>query len=120
MKAEAEDDMHNRLSQHEKEGETQHDHDDFVSFVADIEDEISKDDLLARITQTIAAHDILRIKGFANVQGTGARLLVQAVGPRLNAYFDRPWRTDEARNTQLVVIGEKQMDRAAIERMLKG
>ena len=70
--------------------------------------------------ETIAAHDILRLKGFADVKGSAARLLVQAVGPRLNSYFDRPWKAGEARGTELVVIGEKHMDRAAIAASLKG
>ena len=38
----------------------------------------------------------------------------QAVGPRLTAYFDRPWRDDEVRETALVVIGESPLDRAGI------
>ncbi len=118
--ASAEDDLHNRLSHHEMEGEIQHDHDDFISFIVTLGPQASKDNLLRRIEQTIAAHDILRIKGFADVGGASARLLVQAVGPRLDSYFDRPWRTGEARATQLVVIGGKHMDRAAIETMLRG
>ncbi len=116
----AEDDMANRLSHHEMEGEEQHDHDDFVTFIVSLGEVASKDALLKRIEQTIAAHDILRLKGFIDVKGAAARLLVQAVGPRLNSYFDRPWKAGEARNTQLVVIGEKHMDRAAIEAMLRG
>jgi cobalamin biosynthesis protein CobW len=118
--ASAEDDMHNRLSNHEMEGEAQHDHDDFVSFIVRPESGAAKDVLLRRIEKTIAAHDVLRIKGFADVTGSDARLLVQAVGPRLNSYFDRPWRADETRLTELVVIGEKSIDRRAIEEMLKG
>lgn len=116
----AEDDMHNRLSHHEMEGEEQHDHDDFVTFIVDCGTRVRKDDLLKRINTTIAAHDILRIKGFADVADSDARLLVQAVGPRLNSYFDRAWRVDEMRGTRLVVIGEKTMDKAAIEASLRG
>lgn len=118
--ASAEDDMHNRLSNHEMEGEVQHDHDDFVSFIVRPEGGTAKDVLLRRVEKTIASHDVLRIKGFADVTGSDARLLVQAVGPRLNSYFDRPWRADESRRTELVVIGEKSIDRHAIEEMLKG
>jgi len=32
--------------------------------------------------------------------------------------FDRPWAAGEARRGRLVVIGEKGLDRAAIEAML--
>ena len=118
--AAAEDDLGNRLSHHEMEGETQHDHDDFVSFVVSLGKVASKDALLARIAATIGGHDILRLKGFAALAGNHSRLLVQAVGPRLNAYFDRPWRLGEPRNSQLVVIGGKDMDRAAITHALTG
>lgn len=118
--AAAENDMANRLSNHELEGETQHDHDDFITFIVALDEQLTKDSLLKRIEQTIAAHDILRVKGFADVKGSSARLLVQAVGPRLNCYFDRPWKQGEARRTQLVVIGEKHMDQPAITAMLRG
>ncbi|MDE2446623.1 MAG: cobalamin biosynthesis protein CobW [Alphaproteobacteria bacterium] len=120
QKAGAEEDMHNRLSTHEKEGEVQHDHDDFISFIVELPSEQTKDSLLACITKTITTYDILRMKGFASVVGSDARLLVQAVGPRLNSYFDRAWGTDETRRTQLVVIGEKAMDVGAIEASLRG
>ena len=120
QQASAEDDMQNRLSAHEQEGETQHDHDDFVSFIVELNGEHNKDALLKRIADTINAHDILRVKGFASVAGSNARFLIQAVGPRLNSYFDRPWNAGEAKRTQLVVIGEKTIDRAVISKMLVG
>ena len=120
LSAKAEDDMMNRLSHHEMEGEEQHDHDDFVTFIVSLPAQASRDGLLQRISNAITAHDILRIKGFAAVEGAAARLLVQAVGPRLDSYFDRPWKPGETRDTQLVVIGEKHMDRAAIEALLRG
>ena len=118
--AAAEDDLANRQSHHEMEGETQHDHDDFVSFIVELPGSVAKSSLLHRIAKTIEAHDILRLKGFAHVDGSASRLLVQAVGPRLNSYFDRVWQADEVRSTRLVVIGEKHMNRAAIEAVLKG
>ncbi len=120
QKASAEDDMHNRLSTHEQEGETQHDHDDFVTFIVELGGEQNKDELLKRIASTIETHDILRVKGFASVAGSNARLLIQAVGPRLNAYFDRPWNAGESKRTQLVVIGEKMINQAAITKLLLG
>ncbi len=120
QKANAEDDMHNRLSTHEQEGETQHDHDDFVTFIVELNGEQNKETLLKRIADTIATNDILRVKGFASVAGSNARLLIQAVGPRLNSYFDRPWNAGEVKRTQLVVIGEKAMDQVAIAKTLVG
>ena len=118
--ASAEDDLHNRQSHHEMEGETQHDHDDFVTFIVELDGGFDKAALLQRISKTIEAHDILRLKGFAAVAGSTSRLLVQAVGPRLNSYFDRAWNDGETQTTRLVVIGEKDMDQTAIEAALRG
>jgi cobalamin biosynthesis protein CobW len=118
--AAAEEDMGNRLSHHEMEGEVQHDHDDFVNFTVSLGEVADKEVLLDRITAAIREHDILRLKGFAALRGAASRLLVQAVGPRFNSYFDRPWRTGETRATELVVIGMKGLQRAAIERQLRG
>ncbi len=117
--AAAEDNMEYRLSNHEMEGEVQHDHDDFVSFTVSL-GETAKEALLDRIAAVIRDHEILRLKGFVALAGATSRLLVQAVGPRLNSHFDRPWRTGEARATELVVIGMKGLQRAAIERQLRG
>ena len=72
----------------------------------------------ATLSRVIAAHDILRLKGFAAVAGKPMRLTVQAVGPRVDSYFDRPFAADEARETRLVVIGQAGLDRAAIEAAL--
>ena len=81
---------------------------------------VSKDHLLKTIEQTIRAHDVLRLKGFAALPGATARLAIQAVGPRVSAYFDRPWKPGEARETALVVIGESPLDHAAITTSLRG
>lgn len=116
----AEDDMHNRLSHHEMEGEVQHDHDDFVTFSISLGAITDRGELLKRIEELIAEHDILRLKGFAAIDGAPGRLLIQAVGPRLNSYFDRPWRADEKRASEVVVIGLKGLDRAEIEARLTG
>ena len=50
--ASAEDDLHNRLSHHEMEGEEQHDHDDFVTFIVGLGEVADKAALLKRIEQT--------------------------------------------------------------------
>ncbi len=39
---------------------------------------------------------------------------MQAVGARIERYYDRPWRDGEARRSRLVVIGAKGLDRAAV------
>ncbi|QIG51249.1 cobalamin biosynthesis protein CobW [Nordella sp. HKS 07] len=116
----AEEDIHNRLSHHEMEGEVQHDHDDFVTFSVSLGAIRDREQILKRIEDLIAEHDILRLKGFAAIDGASGRLLIQAVGPRLNSYFDRPWRVDEKRSSEIVVIGLKGLDRAAVEACLTG
>jgi cobalamin biosynthesis protein CobW len=68
----------------------------------------------------IADHDILRIKGMVAIEGRPARLVIQAVGPRIQHYFDRAWTAEEARTSQLVVIGQKGLDQANIETALVG
>jgi cobalamin biosynthesis protein CobW len=115
-----EDNLAGRESHHELEhGGEGHEHDDFDSFSVTLGGVTSKDHLLATIEQTIRAHDVLRLKGFASLPGAPARLAIQAVGPRVTAYFDRPCNAGEARQTALVVIGESPLNRAAITASLE-
>ncbi len=74
--------------------------------------------LAKRIAQTAASENVLRIKGFVEVSSKPMRLQVQAVGSRVNHYFDRPWAAGEVRRSALVVIGEKGLNREKIEQML--
>ncbi|WP_323780540.1 cobalamin biosynthesis protein CobW [Thalassovita sp.] len=95
-----------------------HDHDDFESFVV-LRDEITDAKAFAEhLAEVIRDHDILRLKGFAAVQGKPMRLTLQAVGPRVDSYFDQPFGTGP-RETKLVVIGQAGLDRAAIEAALR-
>ena len=112
LAAAAEDDLAARPSVHELEGE--HDHDDFDSFVVAAGPVADGEGFRARLAGAIRAHDILRVKGFVAVPGRERRQIVQAVGDRVQYYFDRPWEPGEARATRLVVIGKKGLDRAAI------
>jgi cobalamin biosynthesis protein CobW len=112
--AAAEDDLDSRPS-HIDGLEGGHDHDDFDSFVATGGEVADLDALVAQLTAQIAAHDVLRVKGMVALAGKPGRLIVQAVGPRIQHFFDRAWAPGEARATQLVVIGQKGLDRAAIE-----
>jgi cobalamin biosynthesis protein CobW len=48
------------------------------------------------------------------------RLLVQGVGTRVRAQFDRPWRADEERLSRIVVIGERGFDHVAVTAALTG
>ena len=114
--AAVEDAIEDRKSHHDDHDE--HDHDDFESFVVSfgaVEDPSVLED---RIIAAVTDHDILRVKGFVHVPDKDMRHVVQAVGPRLQRYYDRPWQADEPRRTELVVIGETGLDKAAIERIL--
>ena len=113
----AEDDLDSRRSHHDAEDD--HDHDDFDSFVVKGADVADVEVLTANLLATLKAHDILRLKGVVAVTGKPARLIVQAVGPRIQSYYDRPWRPDEVRGSALVVIGEKGLDRGVIEPLVR-
>ncbi len=95
-----------------------HDHDDFESFVVTRPEITDQGAFAEQVAETIRTHDILRLKGFAAVAGKPMRLTLQAVGPRIESYFDRPIANDEPRETRLVVIGQAGLDRAAIEKAL--
>ncbi|GAB4348542.1 MAG: cobalamin biosynthesis protein CobW [Oricola sp.] len=112
-----EDQIALRKSHHELEHESggdHHDHDEFESFVAETGPIADSDGFVTGLREIIARHDVLRLKGFCDVPGKPMRLVVQAVGQRIESYFDRPWRPGEARSTKLVVIGLHDIDRAAI------
>lgn len=116
--AAAEDDLAARPSHHDDEGD--HEHDDFETFVVEIDEIAAPDHLVARLREVAEAHDILRVKGFVPVAGKPMRLAVQGVGARFRHAYDRPWAADEERAGRLVVIGETGLDRAAIETAMRG
>ena len=66
------------------------------------------------------AYGLLRMKGFLDVAGKRRRLVVQAVGSRVDRHFDRDWRKGETRESRLVVIGLAPLDRAAVEAAIRG
>lgn len=113
-----ESDIENRRTLHDNE--LDHDHDDFDSFVVPLPEIDDPAALLDVVSATAEATGVLRIKGFATVRGKPMRLLVQAVGSRVTSHYDRPWTVSEKRETRLVVIGLKGIDRAVITRMLSG
>ena len=112
-----ENDIGNRRTRHDAEAE--HDHDDFDSFVVPIDELADPSTLTARIASLAERFDVLRVKGFAAVANKPLRLLVQAVGARVTCQFDRPWSAAERRQGQLVVIGLKGLDRAAVTAALR-
>jgi G3E family GTPase len=117
----AEDDMDNRHEVHhhhdddgaEGDQEHEHGHDEFESFALTLPEITDANAFVEKLAQVIRTHDILRLKGFATVQGKPMRLVIQAVGPRIDTYFDRPFGR-EPRATRLVVIGEAGLDQSVI------
>ena len=93
-----------------------HDHDEFESFVVGGPAVRDAKAAAAGLKRVIEDHDILRLKGFVEVEGKPMRLVVQAVGNRIDTHFDREWRNDEPRGSRLVVIGLEGLDRAKIEK----
>ena len=113
-----EDDIENRKTHHDDE--LDHDHDDFDSFVVALPEIGDPAAMAKRVAGVAEAHNVLRMKGFLAVSGKPMRLLVQAVGPRVSHYYDRPWGASEARAGNLVVIGLKGLDREAVMKALLG
>ncbi|MDC7741999.1 cobalamin biosynthesis protein CobW [Rhizobium binxianense] len=116
-----EDDIANRKSHHELEHEDgePHDHDEFDSFVVELGAIADTSGFVEKLKGIIAEHDVLRLKGFIEVSGKPMRLQLQAVGARIDQYFDRAWAPGEARNTRLVVIGLHEMDQDAVRKAIE-
>ncbi|QLF70619.1 cobalamin biosynthesis protein CobW [Peteryoungia desertarenae] len=119
-----EDDIQNRKSHHELEHEAlhasgtdhdhHHDHDEFESFALKLGEVRDPSAFVDRLKPVIESHDVLRLKGFIDVPGKPMRLVIQAVGTRIETYYDRPWASGEKRQTRLVVIGLHDWDYGAV------
>ncbi|MFB1024400.1 MAG: cobalamin biosynthesis protein CobW [Octadecabacter sp.] len=112
------DDHHDDHGDHEIGHEHAHGHDEFESFVVELGEIEDANAFAIQVADVIRAHDILRLKGFAAIQGKPMRLTVQAVGPRVDTYFDRPFGT-APRVTRLVVIGQAGLKQAEIDAALR-
>ena len=109
---------HDHDEDHGDDHDHAHDHDAFESFVVTLDEIADTKAFSDQVSTIIGEHDILRLKGFAAVSGKPMRLTLQAVGPRVETYFDQPFG-DIERATRLVVIGQAGLDHAAIETALK-
>ncbi|PLX37798.1 MAG: cobalamin biosynthesis protein CobW [Hyphomicrobiales bacterium] len=117
LNAAAEDDLHARPSHHDDHDD--HEHDDFDSVVMALPEIDDVEALTAKIVRLAREQNILRVKGYVAVAGKPMRLLVQAVGERVRAQFDRPWGAGE-RKSRLVVIAEHHdIDEAKIRAVLE-
>ncbi|MBB4039565.1 cobalamin biosynthesis protein CobW [Microvirga flocculans] len=115
--AAAEADLDSRPSHHETADD--HDHDDFESVAIPVDPVATPEALVARVERAAEADGVLRIKGFAPVDGKPMRLVVQGVGRRIAHHYDRPWKAGEARDGRMVVIGLKGFDIEAVEAALR-
>lgn len=103
--AAVEDNLDTRPSHHDHEDE--HDHDDNIQSVYwTSPDAFEPAQLVKHLEQLVQTQEIYRIKGFVNVPNKPMRLVLQGVGSRFDYFYDRPWRTDEPRETRLVFIGD--------------
>ncbi len=117
LAAAVEDDLPQRPSHHD--AEQGHDHDDFDSFIVDLPPTSDPAALLSRLAAAAEQFDVLRMKGFVEVTGKPMRLLVQGVGQRFRQHFETRWPAG-VRRSQLVVIGEKGLDRDAVIAAITG
>jgi cobalamin biosynthesis protein CobW len=113
------DRIDNHHDRHHAEGahhDHAHDHFDGVTIrLGEVDAEV----LEARLAALLKEHEIYRAKGFAAIPGKPMRRVIQAVGERLDGYFDRLWAQDEPRRTEMVIIG-RHLDREALEAALAG
>ncbi len=123
--ANAETNMASRHAHHHHHDDDDHDHhhehghDNFESFALTLGEISDPAGFAKQLADVIRSHSILRLKGFAAVAGKPMRLTLQAVGPRVEHYYDRPFTADEPRETRLVVIGAAGLDQAAITSKLQ-
>jgi cobalamin biosynthesis protein CobW len=110
----SESDMAGRESHDELVGE-EHDHDEFASFTIVPGAAVSLDAIRGHVQAGLALPGVLRVKGRVKVANKAGCAVVQAVGTRVDTYFSP---ADDA--ARLVVIGLRDMDRAAIEAALAG
>jgi len=115
--AEADLASRHELHHHHHEDDHDHDHDAFESFVVNLGEISDAKQFADQTSEIIRTHNVLRLKGFAAVVGKPMRLTLQAVGPRVDTYFDQPFGA-APRITRLVVIGQAGLDRMAIESAL--
>ena len=114
-----EDDIENRKTHHDDE--LDHEHDDFDSFVIDIPSIANPGRSgAARRRGGRGGKRAARERASSRSAASRCGCCVQAVGPRVNHYYDRAWTADDDRRSRLVVIGLKGLNRPAIEKILAG
>jgi cobalamin biosynthesis protein CobW len=116
FQAAVEDDLDSRPSHHDTEED--HDHDDEITSTHLILDRaFDPEKLQQQLQNLVNQQEIYRIKGFVAVPNKPMRLVMQGVGTRFDKFYDRPWQSDEARQTRLVFIG-RDLNSTEIESQL--
>ena len=103
LEFQSEKDLFNRKSHHDDHTDD-HDHEDFESFVLELNLIKDQDSLVNKIQRFINIYSVLRVKGYIEVKNKPMRFLIQAVGSRIRTQFDRMWEKDEIRKSRLVFI----------------
>ena len=111
---------HHHDDHHHDHHHDDHHHDDFESFIVNLPEITDQKEFLKRMEGVIVNHSILRLKGFASIEGKPLRMTIQAVGPRIETYFENSKSENNAHETQLVVIGSSGLDKDAISSSLAG
>jgi cobalamin biosynthesis protein CobW len=110
--AAVEEDLDNRPSHHDSEDDHEHD-DDINSVYLSFDRGFDPAELVQQLSEVVKQHEIYRIKGFVAVPDKKMRLVLQGVGKRFDHFYDRPWKSNEPRQTRIVLIG-RQLNRDAI------
>jgi cobalamin biosynthesis protein CobW len=117
--------IHHHHHHHDDDADDHHDdhhhdhgHDEFESFIVTRDEVADAAAFAAQVSAAIKANNILRLKGFVAITGKPMRMTLQAVGPRVETYFDQPFG-DAPRQTRLVVIGEAGLNQSAITAALQ-
>jgi cobalamin biosynthesis protein CobW len=116
--AAVEDNLDQRPSHHDTEEDHDHD-DDITSVQVVLSQSLEPTSLVERLKALVQQQEIYRIKGFVAVPNKAMRLVLQGVGSRFDAFYDRPWGADEPRQTRLVVIG-RELNEAQIHQAVGG
>ena len=127
LECSSQDDIENRKARQERQDENlpgydddhNHSHSEFANFVADAGQIGNIEKFKYELQAIIKAQNILRLKGFVWVKDKAMRLVVQAVGSRIDTYFDRDWTSSEEPATRLVVIGHENLDQDNINASIR-
>ncbi len=112
------DSLHSHHDHHHQQGKQHHHaHDDFDSVLISMGN-VDSEKLLQQLETLIKMQNIYRAKGFLALADKPMRQVIQAVGARIECYFDRLWKADETPRTEIVIIG-KQLNLKQIKNSLK-